>query len=135
MVRKKYSKELKAQIALDAIKGQKTIAELASEYGVHANQISIWKKQLLDAAPAAFSNGKDKDAEKKEVERDHLYQKVGQLQIEVDRLKKRLSLQSMRNILLHIDIKKISVIVNIDFNLIIVGPSNAELTKFWNASS
>ena len=52
MVRKKYSKELKARIALDAIKGQKTIAELASEYGVHANQISIWKKQLLDAAPA-----------------------------------------------------------------------------------
>ena len=58
MGRKKYSKELKAQIALDAIKGQKTIAELASEYGVHANQISIWKKQLLDAAPAAFSNGR-----------------------------------------------------------------------------
>ena len=54
MDRKKYSKELKARIALDAIKGQKTIAELASE-GVHANQISIWKKQLLDAAPAAFS--------------------------------------------------------------------------------
>ena len=72
MGRKKYSKELKAQIALDAIKGQKTIAELASEYGVHANQISIWKKQLLDAATAAFSNAKYKDAEKKEVERDHL---------------------------------------------------------------
>ena len=90
MGRKKYSKELKAQIALDAIKGQKTIAELASEYGVHANnQISIWKKQLLDTAPAAFSNVKDKYAEKKEVERDHLYQKVGQLQIEVDWLKKK----------------------------------------------
>jgi len=58
MGRKKYSKELRARIALDAIKGQKTIAELASEYGVHANQISIWKKQLLDATPAAFSNGK-----------------------------------------------------------------------------
>jgi transposase len=89
MVRIKYSKELKARIALDAIKVQKTIAELASEYRVHANQISIWKKQLLDAAPTAFSNGKDKDAEKKEVERDHLYQKIGQLQIEVDWLKKR----------------------------------------------
>jgi len=61
---KKYSKELKARIALDSIKGQKTIAELASEYGVHANQISICKKQFLDAAPAAFSNGKDKGAEK-----------------------------------------------------------------------
>jgi transposase-like protein len=44
MGRKKYSKELKARIALDAIKGQKTIAELTSENGVHANQISIWKK-------------------------------------------------------------------------------------------
>ena len=48
MGRKKYSRELKARIALDAIKGQKTIAELASEYGVHANQISSWKKQLLE---------------------------------------------------------------------------------------
>jgi len=43
----------------------------------------MWEKQLLDAAPTASSSGKDKDAEKKEVERDHLYQKVGQLQIEV----------------------------------------------------
>ena len=89
MGRKKYSRELKAQIALDAIKGQKMIAELASEYGVHANQISIWKKQLIDATPVVFSNVKDKDAEKKEVERDHLYKKVGQLQIEVYWLKKR----------------------------------------------
>ena len=48
MGRKKYSKELKARIALDAIKGQKTMSELASEYGVHANQISRWKKQLLE---------------------------------------------------------------------------------------
>ena len=89
MGRKKYSKELKAQIAFDAIKVQKTIAELASAYGFHPNQIYIWKKQLLDAAPDAFTVGKDKGAQKKEVERDHLYQKVGQLQIEVDWLKKR----------------------------------------------
>ena len=89
MVRNKYTKELKAWIVLDVIKYLKPVAELASEYGVHTNQISIWKKQLLDAAPAAFSSGKDKDAEKKEVERDHLYKKVGQLQIEVDWLKKK----------------------------------------------
>jgi transposase len=60
MGRKKYSKELKARIALDAIKGQKTIAELTSEYGVHANQISLWKKQLLDAAPVVLATGKIK---------------------------------------------------------------------------
>jgi len=46
-----------------AIKGQKTMSELASEYGVQANQISRWKKQLLDAAPDIFTRGKDKEAE------------------------------------------------------------------------
>jgi hypothetical protein len=61
--------------------------EASLELG-YANQISISKKQLLVAAPAAFSNGKDKDAEQKEVERDNLYQKVGKLQIGVDWLKK-----------------------------------------------
>jgi len=89
MGRKKHSNELKARIALDAIRGQKTMSELASEYGVHANQIGRWKKQLLDAAPDIFIQGKNKEAEKNVVERDHLYKKVGQLQIEVDWLKKK----------------------------------------------
>ena len=89
MGRKRHSKELKARIALDAIKGQKTMSELASEYEVHANQISRWKKQLLDAAPDIFTLGKDKETKQKEVERDGLYKKVGQLQIEVDWLKKK----------------------------------------------
>ena len=79
---------MKARIALEAKKGQKTITELAFEYGIHANQISIWNKNLLDAATDFFSGGKEKGAEKKEVERDRLYQKVGQFQIEVDWLKK-----------------------------------------------
>ena len=79
MGRKRHSKELKARIALDAIKGQKTMSELASEYEVHANQISRWKKQLLDAAPDIFNLGKDKETKKKEVERDRLYKKVAQM--------------------------------------------------------
>ncbi len=97
MGRKKHSDKLKAQIALDAIKGQKTIAELASEYGVHANQISRWKKQLLDSAPIAFSKGKDKNANKEKKERDNLYKKVGQLQIEVDWIKKRQAIWDERD--------------------------------------
>ena len=62
MGRKYYSKGLKSRIALDAIKGQKTIAELASEYGVHANQISPWKKQLLDAQELFLSSLVDSNA-------------------------------------------------------------------------
>ncbi|MDL1968812.1 MAG: transposase [Deltaproteobacteria bacterium] len=58
MSRKKHSKELKARIALDAIKGQKTMSELASEYRVHSNQIGRWKKQLLESAPDIFNRGK-----------------------------------------------------------------------------
>jgi transposase len=64
---------------LEKIKCQKTIADLSIEYEVHPNQTSIWKKQLLDATPAAFSNVKNKAPEKKEFERDHLYEKIGQL--------------------------------------------------------
>ncbi len=87
--RKKYSKEFKARVALDAIKGQKTTSELSSEYGVHANQITRWKKQLMDVSPDVFARVKDKEADKKKKERDRLYKKVGQLQIEVDWLKKK----------------------------------------------
>jgi len=87
--RKKYSKELKSRAALDAIKGQKTISELSSEYGVHANQITRWKKRLLDVASDVFARGKDKEADKRKIERDRLYKKVGQLQIEADWLKKK----------------------------------------------
>lgn len=88
MGRKKYSKEFKAQVALDAIKGQKTVAELASEYGVHPNQVGTWKKQLLSSAADAFSRSKDREAENHEAERDRLYQQIGKLQVEVDWLKK-----------------------------------------------
>ena len=69
---------------MEAIKGQCPINELPQEFGVQPNQVGIWKKQLLEAAPAIFSRGKDRDAEAAEIERDRLYRKVGQLQVEVD---------------------------------------------------
>jgi len=67
-------------------------SELAQEFGVHVNQINLWKKQLLEAAPKVFSRGKDREAERIVRERDRLYRKVGQLQIEVDWLKKKTGL-------------------------------------------
>jgi len=113
MSRKKHSKELKARIALDAIKGQKTMSELASEYGVHSNQIGKWKKQLLESAPDIFTREKDKEAEKKEVERNRLYKKVGQLQIEVDWLKKdRLSGMSVGEKIKCIDSKDLDLSIS-----------------------
>ncbi len=87
--RRKFTKDFKAKVALEAIKGQRPLNELAQEFGVQPNQIGIWKKQLLEAAPEIFNRGKDRDAEAAEVERDRLYRKVGQLQVEVDWLKKK----------------------------------------------
>ena len=87
--RRKFSDEFKAKVAIEAIKGDKTAKELAQEYGIHINQITLWKKQLLEVALQAFSRGKDKEAERLKKEKDRLYRKVGQLQIEVDWLKKK----------------------------------------------
>jgi transposase len=86
--RKNYSDNLKARVALDAIKGQKTSNELASEYGIHPNQIGQWKKKLIDGSSEIFSRGKKREAESHEAERDRLYQQIGKLQVEVDWLKK-----------------------------------------------
>ncbi len=88
MGRKKYSKEFKSQVALDAVSGQKTVGELATEYGVHPNQISSWKKQLLESAADVFSRGRGREAESHDAEKDRLYQQIGKLQVEVDWLKK-----------------------------------------------
>ena len=90
MGKRKFSKEFKAKVALEAIKSFKTINELAQEFGVHPNQISMWKQQLLDALPETFDNGRDNEKERLKEERDRLYKKVGQLQVEVDWLKKNL---------------------------------------------
>ena len=93
MKRRRFSKEFKAKVALEAIKAQRTAAELAQEFGVHVNQINLWKKQLIEAAPLAFGNGKDREAEQLKRERDILYRKVGELQVEVDWLKKKTGLE------------------------------------------
>ena len=86
--RKIYNKGFKAQVALDAIKGQKTVNEIASEYRVHPNQVGQWKKKLLDGSADLFSRGKDHDTEAHEAEKDRLYRQIGKLQVELEWLKK-----------------------------------------------
>ena len=88
--RKRHSSEFKAKIALEAFKGIKTINELAAEYSVHPAQISQWKKQFTDALPEIFAKfSKRKKTDQKLV--DALYQQIGQLKVELDWLKKKLS--------------------------------------------
>ena len=88
--RRRFSKEFKAKVALEAIKEQKTIAELASQFDVHPNQISSWKKELLDNAAGIFA-GKNGELDPKVQEEltAPLYNKIGQLTIERDWLKKK----------------------------------------------
>jgi len=86
--RKKYSKELKSKVALAAIKGNQTVNEIASEFGIHISLVNRWKKKALESFPEVFSNNNVKKTKAAEKERDRLFQKVGQLQVELDWLKK-----------------------------------------------
>ena len=87
--RKQYSADLKAKIAVEAVKGQRTIQEIASHYGVHPNMVTKWKKQVLDGAPEIFSSGRAQAGDDDEQVRAELYQQIGKLQVEVDWLKKK----------------------------------------------
>jgi transposase-like protein len=89
MAQKTFTSDFKAKVAIEAIKGNKTINELTSEFGVHATQIQNWKKQLLDGSKDLFNGKKDKTEESLAQERDRLYAQVGRLAVELDWLKKK----------------------------------------------
>ena len=87
--RKQYSADLKAKIAVEAVKGQRTIQEIASHYEVHPNMVTKWKKQVLEGASGIFSSGKAQASEADEQVQAELYQQIGKLQVEVEWLKKK----------------------------------------------
>lgn len=89
MGNKIFTAEFKAKVAIEALKGNKTINELTSEFGVHATQIQNWKKLLLDGSKDLFSGKKEKTEESVAQERDRLYAQVGRLAVELDWLKKK----------------------------------------------
>jgi putative transposase len=96
MQRKQYSAEFKAKVALEAIKGNKTINELASQFEVHPNQITQWKKQVLEEVPQIFSTRRAQAQKGQEELTASLYQQIGQLQVELDWLKKKSGLSRGR---------------------------------------
>jgi transposase-like protein len=89
--RRRFSAALKAQVALEAIKGQRTVTELAGEHQVHPGQITQWKQQLLASAERVFSDAKVSEKKEQEELVARLYQQIGQLKVELDWLQKKLS--------------------------------------------
>ncbi len=89
MNRKKYTSEFKSRVALEALKGDRTINEIASQYDVHPNLIGNWKKQLKEALPAIFSGKQDNNHKAQEKLEARLYQEIGRLKVELDWLKKK----------------------------------------------
>jgi len=90
--RRVFSSQLKAEIALASLKGEKSLSELAAEYEVHPNQVSQWKRQFLEHASKAFDDGdRGKNDADHQKEVDRLYRKIGQLEMDRDFLKKTLS--------------------------------------------
>ena len=91
--RKSYSIELKAKIALEAIKGFTSINDIEKEYKVHPNQIGQWKKQLLEMLPSVFDNPRGPKTDESSELVEQLYRQIGKLHIEVDWLKKVRAIQ------------------------------------------
>ena len=96
--RKRYDSRFKAQIALEALKNQKTIAQIGSEHGVHpnlvtqSNLVTQWKQRLFAEIPDIFSNKQQKNKQGSEALQAELYRQIGQLKVELDWLKKNLEL-------------------------------------------
>ena len=88
--RKNHSTQTKVKVALEAIKGEKTTAEITAKYSIHATQINNWKKSVLEILPEAFSNKRKRQEDDQQVLMDELYKQIGQLKVENEFLKKKL---------------------------------------------
>lgn len=87
--RRVFGASFKAQVALAAVRGDKTAAELAGKFQVHPSQVMTWKKQLLEQAPELFEDGRRKDPPQSTAKEDELFEQIGRLKMEVEWLKKK----------------------------------------------
>jgi putative transposase len=88
-MQKPHDAYLKARVALDAVKGEKTMAQIASEYSIHPNQIRLWRQKLLKGLPELFSDRPERRRQEHEQLQEELYKQIGQLKVELDWLKKK----------------------------------------------
>jgi len=86
--RRKHSDEFKAKVAVEAVKGVRTLSELSSVFKVHPTVIGHWKRQLVDGAAGIFGGGNGTGPKSEEELTAPLYEKIGRLEVEVDWLKK-----------------------------------------------
>ena len=87
--RRRFTAEFKTRVARAALREDKTMAELTSQFGVHANQIMKWKKQVIDSMPDAFGRRKAAEVKDTEAHESRLYEQVGKLQVELEWMKKK----------------------------------------------
>jgi transposase-like protein len=97
--RKQYSPQFKAKVALEAVRGEKTISELTSQYEVHPTMINNWKRQLLDEASRLFEKGREASQanESQQTQIDELYRQIGKLKVERDFLASRSAQLGLKN--------------------------------------
>ena len=88
--RRRFTSEFKARVALEALRGDKTVQEIAAHHKVHPNQVGTWKRQALDGLSAVFSNGAEHKHQDREAEIRDLHAKIGELTVERDFLSRGL---------------------------------------------
>jgi len=91
-IRKTYSGKFKGKVAVEAVKEEKTIAELASHYEVHPTQIKAWKRQMLEQVEELFVDNRRKHDKDQAALIEELYKQIGQLKVELDWMKKKAGL-------------------------------------------
>jgi len=90
--RKQHSAQFKARVAIEAIRGEKTLSQLGSQFKVHPMQIAKWRKAALEQLPELFVDGRTRKASDSKPDTDGLYEEIGRLKVELDWLKKKVGM-------------------------------------------